>query len=252
MNKYKYIWIATLAWVLVLSSLAFANDIDTSTTDVNKNSNFWGFGQNKKWPKVWNWQNFRSGIFDKYLKTDLTDTEKTALKDIIKAHDDAVKSILESNKSSSWSLSGTWVQNQIKTLRDEFITKLLPYIATDKQESFKTEMAEFPQNPWKWDKNFWKNMNGRESDNFKPNISQSMLPFNINKTLEAKLATFDSNDKKITWLTSINTKIDTLLSKITSQKNKNLLNALKDLINEKIDTLNWNTVDKTIIEDLLK
>ncbi|MBP8016803.1 hypothetical protein KAZ01_02235, partial [Candidatus Gracilibacteria bacterium] len=167
-------------------------------------------------------------------------------------HDDAVKSILESNKSSSGSLSGTGVQNQIKTLRDEFITKLLPYIATDKQESFKTEMAEFPQNPGKGDKNFGKNMNGRESDNFKPNISQSMLPFNINKTLEAKLATFDSNDKKITWLTSINTKIDTLLSKITSQKNKNLLNALKDLINEKIDTLNGNTVDKTIIEDLLK
>ncbi len=83
-------------------------------------------------------------------------------------------------------------------------------------------------------------------------VSANLLPANISVLIDTKLSTLSTSDAKLAWLNAINQKIDTLASKVTAQKSKNILAALKDLLNQKIDTINNVGVDSTLIDDILE
>jgi hypothetical protein len=103
--------------------------------------------------------------------------------------------------------------------------------------------------PWQDDKNS-RSWTGTRLPNSKP--VQSILPASLIKALDAKIATFPDDASKITWLTAVNVKIDALAAKVSAQKSKDILAALKNLINERIDALNGNTVDTTTLGNLLQ
>jgi|GEM_PF-1270889 len=69
-------------------------------------------------------------------------------------------------------------------------------------------------------------------------IVQSNIAESVGKTIDKKLETFSSVEDRVNWLNSVSAKIDALLAKTTTQRTNNLLIALKNLIKEKIDTLN--------------
>lgn len=98
-----------------------------------------------------------------------------------------------------------------------------------------------------WLKWQWPMMN-----RWNPQSKPSILPASISKTIDTKLATFPDNTSKIAWINWINSKIDALASKVTSQKSKDILTALKDLLNQKIDDMNWNNIDSSVINGLFQ
>lgn len=81
-------------------------------------------------------------FFNQYLRTDLSDTEKASLATLEQTHMDAVKALFQSTQSGGTTAD---LQAQMKTLQDQFVTALLPYIATDKQDAFKQAMTTMPQ-----------------------------------------------------------------------------------------------------------
>ena len=54
-------------------------------------------------------------------------------------HKDIMMALVANNGSVK--LSGDEVQSQMKAEQDKFISSLLPYAATDKQDLFKADMA---------------------------------------------------------------------------------------------------------------
>jgi len=78
-----------------------------------------------------------------------------------------------------------------------------------------------------------------------------MLPKTITDKLDAKLATIADTQTKITWLKGVSTKIDTLATKTSGQKSKRLLEAFKNLVNDKIDELSGNTIDENTLSKIL-
>ncbi len=85
----------------------------------------------------------RGQFFKQYLRTDLSDTEKASLATLEKAHMEAVKALMDSTQSGS--VTETDSKAQMKVLQDQFVTALLPYIATDKQDAFKQAMTTMPE-----------------------------------------------------------------------------------------------------------
>lgn len=249
-NTTKYIQGAALVGLLALTASTFASDdMQNSMWDHKNHQMMWNkFGS---WMSMEHGSWAMHGFISKYLRTDLTDTEKTTLDSLMKAHKEAMMTLMKNNTDNSWS---TDMQTQMKTLCEKHVNEMLPYIATDKIEAFKTDIANKSMMPGgmkggrHWE---MKEMKGEWKKNW--NTKQNtVLPANINKALDTKLATFSTDAEKITWLNSINSKIDTLITKVTSTKTRNTLNALKDLINEKIDAINGNNVDDSTIENLLK
>ena len=84
-------------------------------------------------------------FFNQYLRTDLSDTEKTSLATLEQSHMDAIKALFQNTQSGGTVTTTTDFQAQMKTLQDQFVTSLLPYIATDKQDAFQQAMAAMPQ-----------------------------------------------------------------------------------------------------------
>ena len=106
-----------------------------------------------------------------YLRTDLTDAEKTALATLIQNHMDAIKALLQ---SASGSTNPADLQTQMKALQDQYITSLLPYIATDKQAAFQQAFAAMPMGP-RGGADKGPEMNSGSMANFEANITRTVI-----------------------------------------------------------------------------
>lgn len=285
MKNLKYIALATIISVWALTATTFADDSN------NTESKYMNMPNVHNYKKMsWSWMihsgpwmnNYGSWMKDmknngqvmieKYLKSDLTDVDKAAIATIKSNHETAMKALRESMKSIN--NSGA-TQEEMKTrmeemnvkmkaLHEEFVNALLPYIATDKVEEFKAIMAKMPvmagwvmngQKNWMDNGNqYWKDKKEDKQNiqNLKNQQVKIALPDSVVKALDKKIATFSTTDEKVTWLTSINLKIDTLLTKTLSEKSKNLLNALKNLINDRIETVSWTWINEDSIINLLQ
>jgi len=81
------------------------------------------------------------GMMNAFFKTDLTDDQKTALKELQESHRDEMKQFMEDNKDK---ITETATQDALKALREKHMNALLPYVAADKQEEFKTMHQNAP------------------------------------------------------------------------------------------------------------
>jgi hypothetical protein len=75
------------------------------------------------------------GMMKQFFRTDLTDAEKTALKDLQTAQKEEIKTFMDANKDK---MDTTETQTALKAIQQKHMTALLPYVATDKQAEFKT------------------------------------------------------------------------------------------------------------------
>lgn len=99
------------------------------------------------------------------------------------------------------------------------------------------------------------NMNGsgtmqppRQNEPPRANIA---LPTSVTTALDAKLSTFSSDSERVTWLGNVNTKIDAILPKISSTKNRAILESLHELISQKIDSLNGVSSSDSLLNSIL-
>lgn len=279
MKNLKYIALATVIGAWAFAATTFADD-SNSMNYVNKsimsNHKMYGTGMIHNGP----WMN-NSGtgmqmnkglvIFEKYLRTDLTDADKAAIATIKTNHEAAMKALMESMKLEKSNISQadmqvkmTEMQTKMKALHDQFVADLIPYIAIDKTEEFKAAMAKMPvMSKWltNWQKygmsnwnQKWKNKEDEKINNINKKNQQIKiaLPDSVVKALDKKIATFTTVDEKVIWLKGIVIKIDTLLTKTLSEKSKNLLNTLKNLVNERIEVLSWDWLDADALIDILQ
>lgn len=277
MKKLQYIALATIISVWALVSTTFADNAGMNNDSMNKMNNKSMFKNHvMSWAQMGSWMEMKWQVmFEKFLKTDLTDVDKVAIAAIKTNLETAMRILMESMKPEVSSISQADMQTKmaelktkIQVLHDQLIADLIPYIATDKAEEFKVAMSKMPV-MGKWEINWQKNGmdNGKQNDknenyknwqkndnndNKKSQLNNNILPASVNKALETKLATFTTDADKITWLTGVNSKIDVLLTKTLSIKNKNLLIALRELISQKIDSINWTSTDIDSILDILK
>ena len=213
-----------------------------------------------------------------FIRTDLTDAEKTALKALMDQHKTDLSTFFTTNGSK---LTDPAVQAELKTLQDTFFNSLLTYVSADKVDNFKQAVANMKlpmmgrvSTPavYHWNRsgsgevelprsgsgrldNSQPHMNiPRKNQDQKENNSgkQNVLPASITTLLDTKLATFSDDAARTTWLQGVNAKIDVLLAKVTSQKSKSILEALKNLINDKLDAFSGNAVDQSVITNLLQ
>lgn len=109
------------------------------------------------------------------------------------------------------------------------------------------------QEDYRNDNTRWSNNMNHGNDSVHPIVQKSsLLPANISPLIDTKFAAFATSDAKIAWITSINQKIDILAAKVTSQRSKDILSALKDLLNEKLDAINNVGVDSSIINNIIQ
>lgn len=245
MKSLKYLSVAAIATAALAAGSAFA-DQDNAQDGMNPNTQS-GSGMHQRFDGD-HGQRMGNRMLEQYLRTDLSDTEKSALQTLEQSHRDAMKALFQNAGS------GTVDQTSVKALQDQYITSVLPYIATDKQDAFKQSFANMPKMETnRSDRNEW---NKGSDDNKKARSSvekaATVLPAEVATALDNKLATIASDSEKLTWLAGVNTKIDALSARITAQKSKDLLAALKDLINTKIDALNNNSVDTATVNSLLQ
>lgn len=78
------------------------------------------------------------------------------------------------------------------------------------------------------------------------------LPPNVLRSLEAKLSRFDTDEKRMAWIESVNTKIDVLMAKVSSSRSKALLQALKELLTRKADEIRQKNDDDAMLNNLLQ
>ena len=86
------------------------------------------------------------GPIAQFLKTDLTDADKTNIQTIEKTYHDGLKELFkdlrpESNSGTTDSGALATAKTKAQTFKDTYINSMLPYIATDKQDTFKQFMA---------------------------------------------------------------------------------------------------------------
>lgn len=289
MNKLQKTTLALISlWAVVTAGITFADDTPVTTAPPPPTTT--GSGEMHRW----GWQR---DFWYQFIKKDLTDTEKTSLEALKKAHMDEMKTFLDANK---WKMSDTAVMEQYLALQKKFLTSLLPYVASDKLDAYNKfiENMKLWQTPprhegertgsgqtnkperrdddhrvgsgatdrpehknsgsWSIDRrqndDKEKVWNGRSGDKKEWNQQKTgvTLPASVAQALDNRLATFTDTESKLAWLNGVNAKIDALAAKVTSQKSKDLLNALKNLINSKIDDLNGNSIDSTTITNLLQ
>lgn len=282
MKNLKYIALATVigAWALAATTFADDSNMNNDSMDSMKGKPMMmhdygsmsgaqmGSGMEmKKWWQI---------MIEKYFKTDLTDADKAAIATIKSNNEVAMKALMETMKptNNSWATQ-TDMQTKMadmitkmKALHEDFVNALLPYIATDKVDEFKTAMTKMEDNMWKMQsQNKWWERGKRKEGNTETNSWQTndkynrqgknpqntvTLPASINTAIDAKLAAITTDAEKLAWLNAVNTKIDILLTKSLSAKSVALLNALKWLINDKIDVINWTGVDSNSILNILQ
>jgi len=80
----------------------------------------------------------------------------------------------------------------------------------------------------------------------------SLLPASLNTLIDGKLGNMTDDTSRVAWLSNINDKIDILATKVTSQKSKDLLSELKDLLTKKIDTINGGVTSSSLLNGLLQ
>lgn len=265
MNTIKKTTLALVGlWAIATSAYTFADEDNTSMNNTASGSMSMEQGHGKM-----HRQGTMNESFRQYLRTDLTDAEKTTLTTLEKTHRDTVKALMENTQSGSLIQADS--DTQMKTMQSDFMTALLPYVATDKQDAFKSFMVTIPQShsgmTWQNDdakRNYRNTQSGstvRPQNTIRENMASqrgstmqknSLLPANISSLIDTKLASFSTDDTKLTWLNTINRKIDTLVTRVSAQKSKDLLAALKDLLNQKIDTIGSVGVDSSTINDLLQ
>lgn len=241
MKKIKYITLATIVWAWIITSSAFA-DSNTDQSNYESTSQSW-FEQRQR-SDTW--------FAYSFLKTDLTDTQKEEVKNILNANEDKMKALM----SNYW----TWTdistnesfQSEAKVIRWELTTNLLPYIKSDKQDVFKTEMEKvqtMKQNSRNDRNNRWTN---ESQNNQNTNKTKYKIPDKTVSAIDTRLGQISSNSDKLTWLNAVNTKIAALADRVSSESSKNILSALKEIIDQRIDTINWNWVDSDIIDGLFE
>ena len=225
-------------WAITAGSLAFAADTTPTTTDSGAApQGFFNWGGGEKWGRG-------LGMMQQFFRTDLTDAEKTVLKDLQKTQRDEIKKFIDDNKDT---LTSAETQAALKALQEKHITALLPYVAADKQAAFKT----FQENmqPGKMMGNRGGRGNGGRG--IVGGWFGAMIPKAISDKLDAKLTSMSDSAAKIAWLQNVNTKIDALAAKVNWQKAKRLLEEFKNLIGNKIDELSGNTIDENTLSKIL-
>ena len=80
----------------------------------------------------------------------------------------------------------------------------------------------------------------------------SLLPTSLSTLIDGKLGNMADDTSRLTWLSNINDKIDILAIKVTSQKSKDILSELKDLLTSKIDTINGGVTASSLLNGLLQ
>jgi hypothetical protein len=80
----------------------------------------------------------------------------------------------------------------------------------------------------------------------------SLIPASINTLIDTKLGNMADNTSRVAWLSNVNDKIDILSTKVTSQKSKDILSELKDLLTQKIDAINGGTSASSLLNGLLQ
>lgn len=206
-------------------------------------------------------------MLNQYLRTDLSDAERASLEAVLKRDREAAKKLAESLKNGD--ITREEFETQAKAFRAKHIEAVLPYVATDKQDAFKSAVESRPLIPLR--QGNVGPMNGRDAaerrDDRRADRQQGdregrgngvatvrkakLLPANIGATIDAKLSKFSTDADKLAWLKGVVTKIETLESKVTARKTKAVLAELKDLLNEKIDSLNGTASDADVINELL-
>ena len=199
------------------------------------------------------------GFLYRYARTDLQESDKKAIAQILKQHGEAMMAILQKKIEAADRII------QLNAEQESFITSLLPYIATDKVGLFKAEMAPrgglkhpaeqrspsasgalTPSQPVMMPERH------TTTPAVAPKPKNTVLPESVRKAVDKKLATLETTEAKIAWLKNVSAKIDTLKGKVLSNKNKNLLKALQGLINERLDALDTQDDTQEMMNDLLK
>lgn len=135
----------------------------------------------------------RGLFFTQYLRADLTDAEKTTIKTLVQTHQDAIKALFQNTQTGT---TMTERQTQMKALQDQFVTNLLPYIATDKQNTFQQAMTtSMPPmhregNDNNKDKDKGMHVNSGAMANFEANITRTVT--NISNGVQITETTTDS------------------------------------------------------------
>lgn len=200
--------------------------------------------------------------FSGFLRTDFTTDETVALKVLLDAHKNEVQSLFASGST----LTQEERQTKIATLHTAFINSLLPYVIVSKQEEFKTKFAEMKtpedrkemheerQEMREQRQEVRQEARGQRQENRQEARSErqaTRMDTAINKILDTKLAKFSTDAEKLAWLGNITAKVDAVLVKISSAKTKETLQALKDLVGERVDALN-GTTSESVIESILQ
>ena len=188
------------------------------------------------------------GMYSSYLRTDLTDTEKTAISTLMESNRTSVKTILEANGSGS--LSDT-SKTELQTLQTAFVANMLQYIQTDKQTDFQTKFATF--SVFRGDKNGKNRPEASTTSEKTTTKKQTATEKKIGTLVDTKLATFSTDSEKIAWMEGVATKVDAALNKTSSSTQKRTLKAMKSVLEDRIDTLSGtSTTDTTSVDSLLQ
>ena len=210
-----------------------------------------------------------AGGMESYFRTDLTETEKTAIKALVEANRDSVKTILDTNGTGA--ISDT-TKTELQTLQSALVASLLQYVATDKQTEFSTKFTTFSVFKGESGKgrsgsgsmekpdfqsgsgSFDRIEKGNKSDvSLKTTTKkQSATEKKIASLVDTKLATFSTDSEKLAWMEDIVTKIDSVLAKISSSSKKRTYTAIKSVMEDKIDTINGTDSTDTTLDSLLQ
>lgn len=80
----------------------------------------------------------------------------------------------------------------------------------------------------------------------------SLLPASLSTLIDGKLGNMADDASRVIWLNNVSDKIDVLATKVTSQKSKDMLAELQDLLTQKIDTINGGTGTSNLLNGLLQ
>ena len=254
-----------LSWVSLTNAMVDENDSETGS-EMNINVNYWKINasykemnqnkqeikQNVQWFKQKEWNLYH------FFRTDLTEDEKTLLRDIQNNHMKAIKEIS----------TIIWVTNdekvaKIKALQEQHINDLLPFVISWKETAFK-EWLQWKHNVMEQNNTIKKENKEIKNDikdikkdmkEVKKEVKQENKKFRIltSATLNNLNKKLDSlpEDKKEALFTTLISRIDTLISWTDNATKKAILEDLKLVISEKLKALQTNNIQIDILNEVL-
>lgn len=222
--------------------------------------------------------NAMAWILNPFLRKDLTDSEKTNLKEILNKHKDEMQALhnklkeeMKLSKTSSGASTISSLETEMKTLHEKFISEITPYLDSVKLEEFKKKMDEkmldmhSNKGNWKmWMKGNELMKNKKEMNKMnhwnkemRPSLRKEMSPspfMNISfSQIDKKLDSLKTTEEKISWINTVTKQLDNLYAKATSSKSKNTITKIKEYLSDKLDEINGVTDSiSTELDSILK